>query len=161
MSTTKELRQRILELVRIAEALIPLENLPELPPGPLTSGQPDFYPFEIQIWDIGESIRQLINEQPKLRGDRELLSEFLRIARDPRGKRGRQSFVLLFAYKPCTPFASLLIDEIEDPNVCGQVIYALHKMKVPGFVGRIQLFTSHKETWIRNKAKQYCALFEA
>ena len=161
MSDANEVRQRVLEMVRLAEASLPPENLPELPPGRFTQGEPDWYPFEGEIWRIGESIRQLMNEQPKLRGDRELLSGFLRIARDPRGKRGRQSFVLLFAYKPCAPFASELIEEIEDPNVCGHVIDALLKMKVPGFVDRIQPFASHTRTWIRNKAKQYCARYRA
>jgi hypothetical protein len=164
MSSTRsieELRQRILELVRRAETSLPREELPELPPGQLTKGEPEWHRFEREIWDFGESIRQLINGKPSLRGDPELLRAFLRIARDGRARRGRQSFILLFAYKLCAPFASELIEQIDDVHVCGHVIDALLKMGIAGFVARIKPFTSHEQTWIKNTARKYCERYNA
>src|SRR5262245_37717193 len=156
-SATAELRQRVLEMVRLAEASLPRDHKADLSPDEFTQGEPDWQRFEHEIWKVGEEIRHLMNKKPSLRGDPDLLDAFLRIAQDRRAKRGRQSFVLLFAYKPCAPFATALIEEIEDPDVCGHVIHALLKMNVPGFADRIEPFTGHGRTWIRNKAKQYCA----
>jgi hypothetical protein len=152
-------RRIAIELVQTAEALLPGETLPDLPPAQFTSGEPDWYRFEHEIWRIGEQIRQLLNRNPRLRGDRKLLNAFLRIALDRRAKRGRQSFILLFAYKPCASFAGALIGETDDPGVCGHVIEAMLKMRAPGYVDRIAPFCDHRHAWIRNKAKQYCARY--
>src|SRR5688572_28982540 len=109
LPSTDEVRQRLLDMVRLAEASLPREEMPDLPPGPLTQGEPEWYPFEHEIWKVGESIRQVMNDKPSLRGDPELLNAFQRIACDSRAKRGRQTFVLLFAYQACAPFARTLI----------------------------------------------------
>ena len=160
LPSTDEFRQRVLDMVRLAEASLPREDMPDLPPGRLTQGE-EWHPFEHAIWRIGEGIRQLMNEKPSLRGDPELLGAFQRIACNSRAKRGRQTFVLLFAYRACAPFARTLIQEINDPHVCGHVIDALLKMRASGLVDQVEPYIGHERTWIRNKAKQYCARYGA
>src|SRR5690349_11333416 len=91
--------------------------VPDGPSAPLPSmdGFPDipqWHHFEDSLWSIGEQIRQTLNSQPRLRGHRSLYAEFFAIVQNPNAMRGRQSFVLLFAYRPCiawaTDIASLL-----------------------------------------------------
>lgn len=150
-----DIRKRILELVEKAEAVLPSELHPDLPPGPNTSGAPEWYSFEHQIWRCDEVIRQLLTENKSLKKDVDLHQAFLRIACNKNAKRGRQSFIMLFGHVGCAKFAPDIASQISDPNVAGHAIDTLYKMKCPDFIKDIEPLTNDKITWIRNKAKQY------
>jgi hypothetical protein len=152
-------REQIRELLDLAAAATPPSLEPDLPPGELTEGAPAWYPFERAIWQYGDRIRGVLDQCVRLRGDPELCEQFLVVAQDRRGKRGRQSFVLLFGYKRCAPFAARLAEEINDWQVSGHVIDSLIKMQARGFADVVRPFEADKFAWIRAKAKTYCRRF--
>ena len=150
------LREQILDLLTQAEAAIPNELLPDLPPGQHTSGQPEFHPFEHSIWQNGEEIRQLLLQKTSLRNDEELQKLFLRISVNPNAKRGRQSFIMLLGYKSCRQHASRIASQITDQYVSGHVIGTLLKMQAAEFATEVSAYLDADKAWIRNKAKMYC-----
>jgi hypothetical protein len=154
-------RNQIQELLRGTAAATPLSEEPDLPPGKLTQGAPEWYPFEYAIWELGDRVRRVLDQCTKLRGDRSLCEQFVEVVNDRRGKRGRQPFVLLFGYKRCAPFASQLAEVIDDWQVSGHVIDSLIKMQAPGFADIVRPFQSSEFAWIRAKAKTYCRRYGA
>ena len=64
---TEDIRTSIRQLISKAKAMIPPDNLPDLPPGKYTGSAPDWYPFERHVGAIGEEIRQLILQKKSLR----------------------------------------------------------------------------------------------
>jgi hypothetical protein len=120
----------------------------------LTEG-PRWNQFELTLWSIGEQIRHAINSQPRLRSDPTLYVQFLSVAQDRRGMRGRQSFVLLFAYRPCVRWAQDLATLIPDPDIDGHIISVLYKMRACGFSRVVGPFASSSTTWIRKEARRY------
>ena len=147
--------KRALELIAQAEAAIPSELLPDLPPGLYTSGAPELYPWEHQIWRHGEAVRQILSQKKSLRKDSELQDAFVRVACNRNAKRGRQSFVMLLGYTCCVRRAPEIVGQLGDPCVAGHVIDTLLKMRCPDYVAEVQPFTSDTIAWIRNKAKTY------
>ena len=137
-------RKQVQDLLREANAVTPPHEEPDLPPGELTQGAPEWYPFEYAIWDLGDRIRRVLDQCTKLRGDQSLCEQFLQVVNDRRGKRGRQPFVLLFGYKRCAPFAGRLVSVINDWQVSGHVIDSLIKMQAPGFADIVLPFQSSK-----------------
>jgi hypothetical protein len=150
-----ETRNKIIELVAIAEAAIPSELLPDLPPSQQIKEVPEWHAFEHQIWKRGEDIRQLLAEKKSLRKDPELQRTFLRIACNEKAKRGRQSFIMLLGYAVCAQFAPDISRQLSDPHVAGHAIDTLSKMHCADYVEAIKPYASDKTAWIRNKAKQY------
>ncbi len=138
-----------------AEQTIPREDTLNLPPIQGYPHVPQWHPFELELWKIGEQIRQVINSATVLRKDHDLYSRFFKIASDQRGKRGRQSFILLFWYKPCAPWAEKMAGLLGDTDIDGHIISALYKMKARGFSSRVEPYIAVKTTWIRNEAKRY------
>jgi hypothetical protein len=116
---------------------------------------PQWHRAEHSLWAIGEQIRHALNSQPKLRSDRSLYAEFLAIVQNRHAMRGRQSFVLLFAYRPCIAWAHDLASLLPDSDIDGQIISALYKMRAPGFSATVAPFLSSSATWIRKEARRY------
>ena len=112
--------------------------------------------YELQRWDIGEQIRQLLVENPSLRKDPELQEAFLRISLNRNATQGRQSFIMLLGYTCCRSHAAKLISQLDDEGVVGHVISTITKMRTRDFMEQIRPFQEHKRTWIRNEAKRYC-----
>jgi hypothetical protein len=77
------------------------------------------------------------------------------LAKNRAGMRGRQSWILLFAYKTCAGWALDLASLLPDPDIDGHVVSALHKMKAPGFSDRVLPFRDSEITWIRKEATRY------
>lgn len=151
--------EKILKLIQETQSVIPemfLENL-EINS---VSKQPEWYPFEHQIWKNGEEIRQLLLKDKKLRNKENLFDQLFEIATNRNAKRGRQSFVMLLGSVQHSKYSSKLIKQIDDDNVNGHIIDTIYKMKVDGFTEQIKPFTSHKITWIRNIAKKYIHKYE-
>jgi hypothetical protein len=91
----------------------------------------------------------------KLRGDHSLYAKFLTIVQNRHAMRGRQSFVLLFAYRPCVAWATDLASLLPDSDIDGQIIFALCKMRASGFSATVAPFLSSSATWIRKAARRY------
>ena len=100
-------------------------------------------------------MRNIINEKVGLRNDRDLYSQFLQIVEVRAGMRGRQSWILLFAYKSCRSWAPELASLLPDPDIDGHVISALYKMKASGFSDKVLPFRDSAITWIRKEAARY------
>jgi len=116
-------------LLAQAKPLVPDGPSAPLPPMDGFPDIPQWHPFEHSLWSIGERIRQALNCQPKLRGDHSLYAKFLTIVQNRHAMRGRQSFVLLFAYRRCVAWATDLAALLPDPDIDGQITFALYKMR--------------------------------
>ena len=122
------------------------------------AGFPDvaqWHPFEHSLWGVGEQIRRTLNSAPELRGDPSLYAELFTIVQSRPAMRGRQSFVLLFAYRPCIAWASDLASLLPDADIDGHIISALYKMRAPGFSTTVAPFLSSGTAWIRREAQRY------
>lgn len=124
------------------------------------SKQPEWYPFESQIWKNGERIRQLFLIVKKLKNKESIFDKLFKIATNRNAKRGRQSFIMLLGGVKYSKYSPELIKQLDDDNVDGHIIDAIYKMKVDEFTEDIKPFTDHKFTWVRNIAKKYCKKYE-
>ena len=150
-----EIKQQIINLLNKADELIPSELLPDLPPTKYSSGMPESHSFENSIWMFGEEIRHLFIKSKSLKKDRELQSRICSIACNPKGKGGRQSFIMLLGNVASTDFAPQIAQQLTDSDVDGHAISTLLKMKCPNYVEEIKPFTDSKIAWVRNEAKRY------
>ena len=141
-------------LLTRAEALIPAENLPDLPFTDLAPDVHDWYEFEHKLWDIGEEIRQFLSENKNKLNDVQI-QRIIKICLDKRAKRGRQSFVMLLGRKTYGSYADQIVTLLNDGDVDGHVIDSLYKMGAKDYAELIEPFLTHNRTWIRNKAKRY------
>ena len=137
-----------------AEALIPKENLPDLPYMDLAPDVHDWYEFEHRLWEIGEEIRQFLSEN-KNKLNKNQIDRIVSICLDKKAKRGRQSFVMLLGKKIYNSYADMIVTVLNDDDVDGQVIDTLYKMGAKEYVEQIEPFLTHNRTWIRNEAKRY------
>lgn len=148
-------RSTVEGLLAQAKSLVPGSPLAPLPPMDHFPDVPQWHRFEHSLWTIGEQIRHILNSQPKLRSDRALYAEFLAIIQTRHAMRGRQSFVLLFAFRPCVAWASNLASLLPDSDIDGHAISALYKMRASGFSAAVAPFLSSRATWIRKEARRY------
>ena len=148
-------KEIILRIVTKALLLIPKTRPDDLPPHWDAPDVPDWHSSEFDLWPLGEDVRQAMNKKTTLRGDEELYSHFLKIVQDRAGMRGRQSWVLLFAYKSCSQWAAEIADLLPDPDIDGHVVSALYKMKAHGFREQVAPLLNSKFTWIRKEAERY------
>ena len=150
---------QILRIIQETEALIPEVFLDDLEINSM-SKQPEWCPFESQIWKNGERIRQLLLADKKLRDKESLFAKLFKIATNRNAKKGRQSFIMLLGSVKHSKYSSELIKQLDDDSVDGHIIDTIYKMKVYEFTKEIKPFTDHKFTWIRNIAKKYCKKYE-
>ena len=155
MSQADIARREIENLINQVFALLPAKRPAPLPPMKDFPSVPQWQSFEHTLWGLGEKVRHVLNAQPKLRCDNILYSRFFEIASDRRGMRGRQSFVLLFAYKPCINWAHRLTTLLPDSDIEGHVIAALYKMRAKGFSDIVAPYEESRVTWIRKEAIRY------
>ena len=137
-----------------AESLIPNEKLPDLPFIPEAPDVHDYHRYELDLWDKGEEIRQLIFDSKK-KPNQYQIKRICNICTNPFAGRGRQSFVVLLGKKCYAEYAPIIAPFLSDDDIDGHVIDTLYKMRTPDYVSQIQPFTKHKRTWIRNIAKKY------
>jgi hypothetical protein len=152
-------KQEILSLVAQANSYIPDVLEPDLAPLDGYPNVPDWHKYESKIWAIGEQIRQILNENTKLRKDHQLQDAYLGVIKNERSKRGRQSFFFLVSYKSCNRCAEIVVNQLADDKVVGHAISALRKMGNGDYVIQINLIVDHPVTWIRNEAKKYVDKF--
>ncbi len=147
-------RKEVIRLIKKAQKLPPEVLEPDLPNSQFYD-VPEWHDYELKIWEIGEQIRKIILEDKLLRKDDEINDLIIDLCFNKNAKRGRQSFVSLFAYKQLSNYAEKLILLIDDEFINGHVIDAIYKMQVTGFKKEIEPFTNHKEAWVRKIATKY------
>jgi hypothetical protein len=153
--TITEAKNTVIEIVSRANLLVPKELKPDLKALEGYPDVPSWHKFEIDVWNFGEDIRQILEHYKPLRKDKDLLDLFLTICLNRNSKRGRQTFIMLFEFKHCVGYAKQIVSQLNDKFVEGHVIRCLNKMQAGGFGGQIKKFTEHKVRWIRNEAKKY------
>lgn len=155
MGTSRVAKGEIIKLLVDAMSMVPESHLPDLDPIDGYPDVPKWHKFENRIWEVGENIRQLMNSSPRLRSDVDLQDRYIEIAKKKHAKRGRQSFIMLLAYKVCTTRSEELVSELNDPFVSGQVIYMWRKMQTALYVEDVSPFINDPKKWIRDEAKKY------
>jgi hypothetical protein len=138
-----------------AISLVPAEFLPTLPPSKELFGAPGWYPFENQAWPIGESIRQAFATKPRLKKRDNILTRVADVATCRNLRRGRQSFVMALGFVSARQYAERLAVFLGDPDVDGQVLDTLIKMKASNYTREVNLLLHSDKTWIRRLAKKY------
>ncbi|MGH2397835.1 MAG: hypothetical protein ACRDFW_12835, partial [bacterium] len=98
-------------------------------------------------------------KHPNLKRRPRVLSKVFEVAICRNLRRGRQSFVMALGFVSARPYAGALAPSLADPDVDGQVIYTLIKMKAPGFAQLVTPLLNSDETWIRRLAKRYIDRF--
>lgn len=145
---------QIHQLLTEASAEIPIDPLPDLPGLPSFPEVPQWHPHEHILWKIGEQMRQLMAESGKHLNDGHI-DAVLQICRNPNAGRGRQSFVLLLGKVRYARFADAIVPLLQDPDVCGQVVNTLYKMKASGHADAVRPLLDHEQAWIRKEARRY------
>jgi hypothetical protein len=139
------------EAIRLAPAEFP----PTLPPSKELSGAPAWYPFENQVWPIGEGIRQAFARNPKLKKRENVLAKVAEVATCRNLRRGRQSFIMALGFVSARHYANRLAAFLGDPDVDGQVLDTLIKMKASGYTREADLLLQSDKSWIRRLAQKY------
>jgi hypothetical protein len=148
-------KEKIINLINKAETLTPQKIEKDLEPLDEFSQVQNWHKYEIDIWEIGEKIRQVIISKKSLRKDTEIIELIIKFCLNKNSKRGRQSFILLLGYKHLSKYAPQLINLIDDKYVYGQIIDTICKMQATGFEKKILPFRTDKNTWIKNTAIKY------
>jgi hypothetical protein len=145
----------ILEVCEKALSLAPALYPPTLPPFKEFPEVPDWDSFEHEAWGIGESVRRSFVQHPKFKKNDDLLNKVVEVAVCRNLRRGRQSFIMALGFVAARQHAKTLSRFLNDPDVDGQVVYTLIKMKAPGFIPEVEPLLQSDKTWIRNLAKKY------
>jgi hypothetical protein len=138
-----------------AKALAPAEVPPDQPPDPTLNGVPAWYRFEWDAWPMGEAIRQSFQSTPSLKRDRRVLDAVLDVVRHRQLRRGRQSFVMALGFAGAAAYAPALAELLVDPDVDGQVLDTLLKMRVAGYGEVVAPLLDARHAWIRKLARRY------
>lgn len=138
-----------------ALALAPLDYPPTLPGTPELRGAPAWYPFEHEAWAIGEAVRQVFVRHPRLKKQKDVLAKVLQIATCRNLRRGRQSFVMALGFVAARDQAAELAPLLADPDVDGQVVDTLLKMRAPGFASNVRPLLDSDKAWIRKLVGRY------
>jgi hypothetical protein len=139
------------EAIRLAPAEFP----PNLPPSKELSGASEWYPFENQAWPIGESIRQAFVRNPRHKKRENILTRVTDVATCTNLRRGRQSFVMALGFVSARHYAERLAVFLGDPDVDGQVLDTLIKMKASNYTREVNPLLHSDKTWVRRLAKKY------
>lgn len=159
MGERAAVRDEVLRLVEQARSLTPSTRPADLPPTAVIKNVPAWHNHEHAIWELGEQARQRLAEQPRLRADVELYRTFLPLIADRAAGRGRQSWVTLFEFTGCAPFANEVAALLSDPDVEGHAVEALTKMNASGHAAEVVPLLDSRQAWIRKSARRYVSRF--
>ena len=118
-------------------------------------GAPEWYPFEREAWAIGESVRRAFVQHRHWKKNTILISKVVEVAKNRNLRRGRQSFITALGFASACPHASSLVAFLSDPDVNGQVVDTLLKMRAGDFANVVAPLVQSEKTWIRRLAKKY------
>jgi hypothetical protein len=126
-----------------------------LPRSPQLKGAAEWYEFEHHAWEIGESVRRAFAKNRRFKTNRALLTKVAEAATCRNLRRGRQSFVMALGFVAARQYAPALAEYVNDPDVGGQVVDTLLKMRVPGYARMIGSLLRSEKAWIRRLAGRY------
>jgi len=135
--------------------LAPSEWPPTLPASKELLGAPEWYPFEHEAWAIGESIRRTFVQHAGMKKKTALISKVAEVATCRNLRRGRQSFIMAIGFVAACTHASSLVAFLDDPDVDGQVVHTLLKMRAGGFGEDVASLLHSEKSWVRRLAKKY------
>jgi hypothetical protein len=118
-------------------------------------GAPEWYPIENEAWPIGERVRQAFVSNPRLKERENILAKVVDVATYKNLRRGRQSFIMALGFVSARHYAERLAVFLSDPDVDGQVLEALIKMKAPNYTREVRLLLESDKAWIRRLARKY------
>ena len=147
------------DLLQKADAIIPDDKMELLPPLKEMPNGRAWHQFELELWKIGEQIRQIETKEKKRLND-EQVNRILKICQNENAERGRESFVMLLARKGYASYSDRIIGLLSDADVYGHVIYTLYKMGDGRYVDFIRPFTIDQRSWIQKEAKRYVERFD-
>ena len=138
-----------------ALSMAPSSFPPTLPPAKELLGAPQWYAFEYAAWPLGEGIRQAFSKDRRLRRKANLLAKVAEVATCRNLRRGRQSFVMALGFVDAAGHANALSEFLADPDVDGQVVDTLLKMRTPDYVRAVAPLLQSNKAFVRRLAKRY------
>jgi hypothetical protein len=147
--------EQLIAACNAALRLAPTKYPPDLPISEKLLGASEWYSFEQDAWSIGESVRRAFTQHPQLKRKPSLLFKVLEVATCRNLRRGRQSFIMALGFVAARPLAPEIAEFVADPDVDGQVIYTLLKMRVAGYTEAVAPLLQSNKTWIRQLAGKY------
>ena len=160
-SSVPNSEEEVLAACRQALRLAPADHPPTLPTSKELLGAPEWYPFEREAWAIGESVRRAFAQHPRLKKNASLISKVAEVATCRNLRRGRQSFIMAMGFVSACPFAASLLASLNDPDVDGQVVHTLLKMRANGCARSMGHLLHSDKVWIRRLAKKYIERYPA
>ncbi len=136
-----------------------LESAPgAVPPDlPIDSkaGAPEWYDFEHRAWEAGEHVRQAFSRNRTWKKDAALREQVLEVAVHRQLRRGRQAWVMALGFVDAHELAPGLAVFLSDPDVEGQIVDTLIRMRAGDFSDRVWPLTNHEQAWVRKLARRY------
>jgi hypothetical protein len=111
--------------------------------------------YENLTWSLGESFRRIILHTTALRKSERVFGSVCAICLDDRFGKGRQSFIMLLGQYGGPLQINALIDLLDDPEVCGQAIYALRLLGAVEAAEKVRLFLHSPKKWIKQESLKY------
>lgn len=103
-------------------------------------------------WAIGNGLEVVADDS--------VYQDVVEIARDRRNGTSREMFVLALGNMSRPDAAEVLMELLDDDEVAGHAIMALHKLKAPRSRHALERFLDHPKPWIRKEARKAIAAID-
>src|SRR5262245_35665661 len=114
-----------------------------------------WFNYESLIWTLGESCRRLLKGERKLRRSAAIWERVEALCLNRRYGKGRESFTMLLGQYGGLERVPVLLRLLDDPDVCGQALYALRLLGAPEAIEQARDLLHAPKGWIRQEAKKY------
>jgi hypothetical protein len=84
-----------------------------------------------------------------------MLAKVAEVATCTNLRRGRQSFIMALGFGSARHFAERLVVFLNDPDVDGQVLDTLIKIKTSSYIREVGAVLQSDKRWIRKLAQKY------
>ena len=120
-----------------------------------------WYGYEWLIWHLGESFRQIMFRNKKLRRNERVFERVQALCLEPRFGKGRESFTMLLGRYGGASQIPVLVRLLGDPQVCGHAVYGLRLLGASEAADKVRPFLNSPKAWIRQEAGKYFEKIEA
>jgi hypothetical protein len=94
-------------------------------------------------------------QSPKLRKRTAPIGKVAKVATYRNLRCGRQSFVMAMGFVDARQYAAALVPFLDDPDVDGQIVDTLLKMRAAGYTHAVGGLLRSEKAWIRRLARKY------